>query len=176
MKFIETPIDGAFVLELERIEDERGFFARGWCTDEFMRNGLNPRIVQCNISFNARRGTLRGLHLQTKPHEEAKLVRCTSGAIYDVIVDMRPRSTCYKRWFSVDLDATNRRMLYVPEGVAHGFQTLVEDTEVFYQMSEFYYPECAEGIPWNDPDIGIRWPIPNPIMSSRDKAFKRRTI
>jgi dTDP-4-dehydrorhamnose 3,5-epimerase len=162
------------VLEIERIEDDRGFFARSWCADEFLRSGLNPRIAQCNISFNARRGTLRGLHLQAKPYEEAKLVRCTSGAIFDVIVDLRPRSTSYKRWFSIELDADNRRMVYVPEGVAHGFQTLVENTEVFYQMSEFYHPECAEGIPWDDPQLGITWPISDPIMSTQDKAYQRR--
>jgi len=174
MKFIETPIAGASVLELERVEDDRGFFARSWCAEEFSRNGLNPRLVQCSVSFNAHRGTLRGLHLQTKPHEEAKLVRCTRGAIFDVIVDLRPQSAGYKRWFAIQLDADNHRMVYVPEGVAHGFQTLVDNSEVFYQMSEFYHPECADGIPWNEPDLGINWPIPDPVMSERDKAYRRR--
>ena len=156
MIFTETRLAGAYLIEPERIEDERGFFARTWCRDEFERHGLNPRLVQCNVSYNARRGTLRGMHYQAKPHEEAKLVRCTRGAIYDVIVDLRPDSPTYRQWVAAELTAENRRMLYIPEGFAHGFQTLADETEVFYQMSELFHPESARGVrmttrPWGSP-------------------------
>ena len=158
MRFIETRLKGAFVIEPERLADERGFFARMWCQREFIAHGLNPDLVQCNISFNTNKGTLRGMHHQAAPHEEAKLVRCTMGAIYDVIIDLRPDSPTYKAWLAVELTAPNRKMLYVPEGFSHGFMTLADNTEVFYQMSEFYSPECASGIRWNDPQFGIVWP------------------
>lgn len=171
MKFIPAGIAGAYVIDPERLEDERGYFARTFCRDEFAVHGLNPELVQCNVSFNLKKGTLRGLHYQAKPHEEAKLVRCTRGAIYDVIVDIRKGSPTSGQWFAVELSAANGRMLYIPEGFAHGFQALEDASEVFYQMSERYVPEAARGIRWNAPGIGIRWPIPNPIVSQRDAGF-----
>ena len=168
MKFIPTRIAGACLIEPELIQDERGFFARAWCKEEFIAQGLNPQFVQCSISFNVRKGTLRGMHYQAKPHEEAKLVRCTRGAIYDVIVDLRPASATFKQWVAVELTADNRKMLYVPEGIAHGFQTLEDQTEVFYQMSEFYHPESARGIRWDDPVFKISWRLQNPSLSLND--------
>jgi dTDP-4-dehydrorhamnose 3,5-epimerase len=141
--FIETKLKGAFIIKPERLEDERGFFARTFCREEFTVHSLNPNMVQCDISFNKRVGTLRGLHYQAAPHEEAKLVRCTRGALYDVIVDLRRESPTFMQWVSVELTADNHRMLYIPERLAHGFQTLEDDTEIFYQMSEFYHPESA---------------------------------
>ena len=158
MIFTETKLAGAFVIEPERVEDERGFFARTWCVREFEERGLNTRLVQCNISFNKQKGTLRGMHFQIEPHAETKLVRCTMGAMYDVIVDVRPDSPTLGRWVAVELSADNRKMLYIPEGFAHGFQTLVDNTEVFYQMAEFYHPESARGLRWDDPVLGIAWP------------------
>ena len=169
MIFTETKLTGAYLIELDKHEDERGFFARSWCTDEFEEHGLNPRVVQCNISFNKKLGTLRGLHYQSPPYQEAKLVRCTMGALYDVIVDLRSDSSSFKKWFSVELTAQNRRALYVPEGFAHGFQTLVDNTEVFYQMSEFFHPECARGIRWDDAAFGIVWPAVEKIISKQDQ-------
>ena len=171
MIFAPTPLAGAFVVELERREDERGFFARSFCQDEFAKHGLNPRIAQCNVSFNARRGTLRGMHYQAKPHEEAKVVRCTQGAVFDVMVDLRPDSATFKRWHGVELSASNRRALYIPEGLAHGFQTLTDDAELLYLMSEFYHPECARGVRWDDPAFRIEWPVANPHMSERDRTY-----
>jgi len=172
MIFQETKIKGAFLLQLEPVEDERGFFARAWCQEEFKSHGLNPGLVQCSISFNYHQGTLRGMHYQTAPHEEAKLVRCTRGAIYDVIIDLRPQAPTYKKWLAVVLTADNKKMLYVPEGFAHGFQTLTDNTEVFYQMSEFYHPECAGGVLWNDPAFGIHWPeAVARIISARDQNY-----
>jgi dTDP-4-dehydrorhamnose 3,5-epimerase len=171
MKFIATGLTGAYVIELERLEDERGFFARTFCRDEFAAHGLRPTFVQCNVSFNTRKGTLRGLHFQAKPHEEAKLVRCTRGAIYDVFVDIRRDSPSCKRWMAVELTAENRRMLYVPEGCAHGFQTLEDNSEVFYQISEMYHAQYARGLRWNDPAFAIRWPLPDPILSERDTHY-----
>jgi dTDP-4-dehydrorhamnose 3,5-epimerase len=171
MIFTETKLKGAYLIDLDVHEDERGFFARTWCVDEFEKYGLNQRLVQCNISFNKKRGTLRGMHYQAEPYEEAKLVRCTMGALYDVIIDLRSDSPTFKEWFSVELTAQNHRALYVPEGLAHGFQTLVDKTEVFYQMSEFFHPECARGVRWDDPAFGIVWPIPNPIISNKDENF-----
>lgn len=172
MIFWETKIKGAFLIELEPVEDERGFFARSWCQEEFKSRGLNPGLVQCNISFNHKKGTLRGMHYQTAPHEDAKLVRCTRGQIYDVIIDLRLQSPTYKQWLAVELSADNRKMLYIPEGFAHGFQTLTDNTEVFYQMSEFYHPECAEGVRWNDPAFGIRWPeTVERIISAQDQNY-----
>jgi len=169
--FTETTLKGAYIIDIEPIEDERGFFARSWCRKEFMDRGLNPNLVQCNISYNKRKGTLRGMHYQAEPHQEAKLVRCTRGAIYDVIVDLRQGSSTCWQWIGVELSAGNRRMLYVPEGFAHGFQTLGDETEVFYQMSEFYFQEYTGGIRWDDPAIGIVWPEKDPILSEKDMAF-----
>ncbi len=171
MIFIETKLKGAFLIEAKREHDERGFFARTFCQEEFNAHGLNPRLVQCNISFNKKKGTLRGMHYQAAPYEEAKLVRCTMGAIYNVIIDLRAGSPTFKQWLAVELTAENRRLLYVPEGFVHGFQTLEDNTEVFYQMSEFYHPECARGMKWDDPAFGIEWPIPNLILSDRDRSF-----
>jgi len=171
MIFIETRLKGAFIIESERLEDERGFFGRTWCQHEFEAQGLNPRLVQCNISFNKKKGTLRGMHYQVAPYEEAKLVRCTMGAIYDVIIDLRPTSPTFKQWVAVELTAENRRMLYIPEGLAHGFQTLEDDTEVFYQMSEFYHPECARGVRWDDPAFGVVWPDDVRFISDRDRQY-----
>lgn len=171
MKFIKTPIPGAYLIEMEPLADERGFFARSWCCDEFAQRGLNAKLVQCNITYNKKRGTLRGMHYQAEPFPEAKLVRCTMGAIYDVILDLRCDSTAFKRWEAFELSAANRRMLYIPEGVAHGLQTLEDDSEVFYQMSEYYHPECAKGVRWDDPVFGIKWPISEPVMSERDLSF-----
>lgn len=168
--FCETKLKGAFIIELERLEDERGFFARTFCQEEFEAHGLNARIVQCNISFNKRKGTLRGMHYQVAPYEEAKLVRCTKGAIYDVIIDLRPDSLTFRRWIAVELTADNRFMLYVPADFAHGFQTLEDNTEVFYQMSEFYHPECARGVRWDDPAFAIEWPMVPITISEKDEA------
>jgi dTDP-4-dehydrorhamnose 3,5-epimerase len=158
MIFKETHIPGAFVIELEERRDDRGLFARAWCANEFEAHGLNPRLVQVNLSFNEHSGTLRGMHLQRAPHEEAKCVRCTRGAIYDVVLDLRPESPTYKRWFAVELTADNRRMLYVPEGCAHGYQTLADETETLYQVSEFYAPASEDGVRWDDPAFAIDWP------------------
>ena len=171
MKFVETELKGAFVIEPDRLEDERGFFARTFCTDEFAARGLQRRFVQCSVSFNVLRGTLRGMHYQAAPHEEAKLVRCTRGAIYDAIVDLRRVSPTFRRWVGVDLSADNRRALYVPEGCAHGFQTIEDGSEVFYQISEMHHPAAARGVRWNDPAFGIVWPLRDPIVSARDADY-----
>lgn len=172
MIFEETRIRGAFILEVKKIEDERGFFARTWCQKEFESRGLNPTTVQSNLSFNKKRGTLRGLHYQVAPSEEAKLVRCTRGAIFDVAVDLRPDSPTYLEWVGAELTAENRRMLYVPEGCAHGYQTLKDDTEVFYQVSQFYSPEAERGARWDDPAIGIEWrDIGTCLVSDKDKNW-----
>ena len=171
MIFTETALPGAWIVDAERLEDSRGFFARTWCEREFAERGLNPRLAQCNVSFNKRRGTLRGLHYQAAPHREAKLIRCTRGAIHDVILDLRPDSPTFRRHVAVVLDAESRRMLYVPEGLAHGFQTLEDDTEVFYQMSAFYAPDHARGVRWNDPAFGIQWPEAERTISERDQHY-----
>jgi dTDP-4-dehydrorhamnose 3,5-epimerase len=170
MIFTATALAGAFVVEPEPFEDERGFFARSFCSAEFATRGLNPRVAQCAISLTRRRGTLRGLHYQRAPHTEAKLVRCTAGAIHDVIVDLRPASPSFRQHFGLALDARGLRMLYVPEGCAHGFQALEDGTEVFYQMSEHYVPEAAAGIRWNDPAFGIVWPLAVTVISERDRT------
>jgi len=172
MRFIETKLQGAYIIEIEPISDYRGFFARSWCQQEFLEHGLNPHLGQCNISFNAKKGTLRGMHYQSKPHEEAKLVRCTQGLIYDVIVDIRPDSSTFKTWLAVELSSENYKMLYVPEGFAHGFQTLEDSTEVFYQMSNFYHPESAKGIRWDDPALAISWVLTEHlIISPQDQQY-----
>jgi dTDP-4-dehydrorhamnose 3,5-epimerase len=169
--FRTLAVAGAFLLEPERLEDERGFFARTWCHREAAAQGLNPRVVQCNLSFNHREGTLRGLHYQLAPHQEAKLVRCSRGALHDVVVDLRPDSPTFLQHAAVVLSADDRRMVYVPEGCAHGFQTLEDDTEVFYQMSERYVAEASRGVRWNDPAFGIHWPRSRPIMNARDASY-----
>jgi dTDP-4-dehydrorhamnose 3,5-epimerase len=171
MIFIETPLKGAYIIDIEPRTDERGFFARTFCVREFEQHGLDAATVQCNVSFNKRRGTLRGMHWQEAPRAEAKLVRVTRGAIYDVIVDLRSSSSTHLQHLAVELTADNARTLYIPEGFAHGFQTLSDDTEVFYQMSEFFAPDRARGARWNDAAFGIAWPIPGPIMNERDKTW-----
>lgn len=171
MLLTPTSIGGVVLVELEPLRDERGFFARSFCAGVFAAGGLDGRVAQCNISFNARRGTLRGMHWQEEPHAEAKLVRCTAGAIHDVVVDIRPRSPTFLCWEAFELTAANRRSLHVPPGVAHGFQTLADDSEVFYQMSVAYEPGCARGARWDDPAFGIRWPLPSPILSERDRGY-----
>lgn len=171
MIFQETVLQGAYIVELERLEDERGFFARSWCQREFEARGLNPRLVQCNISFNKKKGTLRGMHYQMAPHEEAKLVRCSMGSIYDVIVDLRQGSPTYARHVGVVLSAENRRMVYIPEGFAHGFLTLEDDAEIFYQMSDVFTPDHAHGFRWNDPVFNIRWPEQPEMISMRDQQY-----
>jgi len=171
MNFIETPICGAFVIELEPFSDERGSFARAFCEDEFRAHGLQSRIAQCSVSFNRRRATLRGMHYQIAPHEEAKLVRCTMGTIHDVVLDLRRESPTCLRWYGADLSAENRRMLYVPEGCAHGFITLVDESEVFYQISAPYEPPASRGVRWNDPAFSIAWPIEPAVISQRDAQW-----
>jgi len=171
VKFLDTSLKGASIIEIEPIEDNRGLFARSWCKREFEAHSLNPEIVQCNISFNIKKGILRGMHYQIKPFEEAKLVRCTRGAIFDVIIDLRADSPTFKGWFSIELTDKNRKMLYIPERFAHGFQTLKDNTEVFYQMSEYYSPEHSRGIRWNDPSFSIQWPEDKQIISKRDQQY-----
>jgi dTDP-4-dehydrorhamnose 3,5-epimerase len=171
MIFTPTDLPGAMIVDLDRKEDERGFFARSWCRDEFAAHQLNPNLAQCNVSFNKTAGTLRGMHYQTPPYEEAKLVRCTAGALYDVIIDLRPGSRTYLRHLAVELTAENRRALYIPEGFGHGFITLADNTEIFYQMSTFYVPDSQRGVRYNDPAFSIRWPIPIAVVSDRDKTY-----
>jgi dTDP-4-dehydrorhamnose 3,5-epimerase len=171
MIFIETALKGAFIIEPEPIRDERGFFACTWNQEEFARRGLNPRVVQANVSFNRQRGTIRGMHFQMSPHQEAKLVRCTTGSIYDVIIDRRDDSPSLNQWIGLELSAGNRRMLYVPEGFAHGFQTLEDNTEVAYQISEYYHPESACGVRWDDPAFGIKWPLQVSEISEKDRSY-----
>ena len=168
MRFLETDIPGAYVIEPELIEDERGFFARSFCAEDFARRGLTAALAQCNISYNKTRGTLRGLHYQAEPEPEAKLIRCTRGAIFDVIVDLRPGSPSFGKWMAAELSAENHKMIYAPEGCAHGFQSLTEDSEVFYQMSRPYRAALARGIRYDDPALRIRWPLADPILSARD--------
>lgn len=172
MILTETKLKGSYIIEPEKITDQRGFFARSWCQKEFQKYGLNSNLVQCNISFNSKKGTLRGMHYQIKPYEEAKLVRCTQGSIYDVIVDIRPDSSTFKSWYGINLSAVNHKMLYIPEGFAHGFQTLEHNTEVFYQMSNFYHAESARGLKWDDPDLEIKWILKeNLIISEQDQQY-----
>jgi dTDP-4-dehydrorhamnose 3,5-epimerase len=170
--FEQTRLSGAFLVDLERREDSRGFFARTWCANEFADHGLTTEVVQANVSFNPRQGTLRGMHFQRAPHAETKLVRCTRGAIYDVVVDLRRDSDTYKEWVGVELSADNRRALFVPEGFAHGYQTLVPDAEVFYQVSEYYTPGAEGGVRWDDRAFGIEWPDPdNAFLSDKDRSW-----
>jgi dTDP-4-dehydrorhamnose 3,5-epimerase len=171
VRFTETPLAGAFVVELDLLRDERGYFARTFDAGEFAERGLDASVVQCNTSFNERRGTLRGMHYQAAPNGEAKLVRCTRGSVYDVAVDLRDGAPTRGRWFGVELSADNGRMLYIPAGMAHGFQALEDDTELHYQMSHHYVPEAARGVRFDDPAFGIEWPLPDPIVSERDRGF-----
>ena len=172
MKFSPAGLVGAYVIDIEPVLDERGFFARSWCREEFEKHGLNTDLAQCSVSFNKKHGTLRGMHYQGKPHEEVKVVRCTHGAIYDVIVDLRPESATFKQWIAVELSAANRRMIYIPAGVAHGFQSLIDDTEVLYHISEFYCPESAKSVRWDDPAFGIKWPpAAERVISEKDRQY-----
>jgi len=171
LTFHETKIPGAFEIHIEPIRDDRGFFGRTWCRDEFGSHGLNPALVQCSMSFNTRTGTLRGLHYQVAPHEETKLVRCTRGAIYDVVVDLRPQSQAFRSWIAVILTAEKRNMVYVPEGCAHGFLTLEDESEAFYQMSEFYDAGASRGVRWDDPAFQIAWPRKVEVISERDRSY-----
>lgn len=171
MRFTETMLTGAFILDLEERSDERGFFARTFCAREFEAHGLKPTVAQCSIAFNHRQGTLRGMHYQAPPATEAKLVRCTRGAIYDVIVDLRPESPTYMAHIAVELTADNHRALYVPELFAHGYQTLTDNAEAAYQMSEFYTPGYERGLRYDDPALGIVWPLPISVISEKDRAW-----
>jgi dTDP-4-dehydrorhamnose 3,5-epimerase len=172
MIFTETCLAGAFIIDLERREDARGFFARTFAVDEFEAHGLETRVVQANTSWNHRRGTVRGMHYQIAPHAEVKLVRCVQGAVHDVIIDLRPDSPTYREWIGVDLTAENGRTLYVPEGFAHGYQTLVDGSETSYMVSHAYVPGAEQGVRWNDPAFGIAWPIPgDPILSEKDASW-----
>jgi dTDP-4-dehydrorhamnose 3,5-epimerase len=169
--FRETKLPGAFVIELELHADQRGFFARTYCRKEFESHGLKPQVLQCNVSFNRQKGTLRGMHFQAAPFGEAKLVRCTSGSIYDVIIDLRSSSPTFKQYFDVVLSAENRKMLYIPEEFAHGFQTLEDNTEVFYQMSQVFSTPHARGVRWDDPAFGVEWPQGERIIIERDRNY-----
>lgn len=171
MRFEQTELPDAYIIELEKIEDERGFFARAWDEKEFAQAGLETRVVQCNNSLSRHKGTLRGMHFQKSPYEEVKLIRCIRGAIYDVIVDLRADSSTYRSWVGVELSDDNRRSLYVPKGFAHGFQTLTDDAETFYMVSEFYTPEAEGGIRWDDPAIGIEWPMEPTQISDKDASW-----
>ncbi len=171
MKFIETDISGVVVIELEKHEDERGWFARAWCREEFTVHDLPVDLVECNLSYNEKRGTLRGMHFQVAPHAEAKLVRCVAGAVHDVALDLRPGSPSYREFIGVELSAGSGRAVFLPEGIAHGFQTLTDHSTLFYQMSSAYSPEGAAGVRWNDSAFGIEWPLADPIVSARDQSF-----
>jgi dTDP-4-dehydrorhamnose 3,5-epimerase len=171
MTFTETALAGAFVIKPELIKDERGFFARVWSEKEFGEHGLESRLVECDASFNLKKGTLRGMHYQVAPHAQAKLVSCVRGSIYDVVIDLRRNSPTFKKWVATDLSASNRLMLYVPKALAHGFQTLEDNTEVFYQMSEVYVPESARGVRWNDPAFSIPWPADTRTIVERDQNY-----
>ena len=172
MIFTETQLKGAFIIELEKFEDERGFFALSWSEKVFIERGLEAKLLECNVSFNRKKGTLRGMHYQQAPYGQTKLVRCTMGAIYDVIIDLRPASPTMKQWVGVELTASNRLVLYIPEGFAHGFQTLADDTEILYQMSSVYVPESARGVRWNDPAFSINWPLAVQVIGERDRLYQ----
>lgn len=170
MKFTETKLKGAFVIEIELMKDERGSFGRSWCANEMKEHGLNINICQTNVSFNKSKGTLRGMHYQIAPYQEAKLVRCSMGSIYDVIIDLRPKSPTFKQWVGVELSQKNYKMLYVPEDFAHGFITLEDNCEINYLMSEFYVPGAGATIRWNDPIFNIQWPFEPTVISEKDKS------
>lgn len=172
MRFLPTPIPGVIVIEPEPRADDRGFFARTWCRDEFAAAGLAAEWAQCNVSFNTKAGTLRGMHWQAAPHEEVKLVRCTAGAAYDVVLDVRRDSPTFGKWVAVELTAANRKAVYIPGGLAHGFQTLLDATELFYHMGSVYVPEAARGVRWDDPAFGIAWPpCASRVIAPRDLSF-----
>lgn len=171
MKFTETKLKGAYIIDIKPIGDDRGFFSRAWCAKEYEEIGLKTQLAQANLSFNKMKGTLRGLHRQIEPFSEVKIVRCTRGALYDVIVDLRPNSPTYKEWIGVELTADNHRMLYVPDNFAHGFQTLEDDTEAFYMVTEFYTPDAERGARWNDPAFGIEWPTAVTTISEKDQSW-----
>ena len=171
MEFTETKLNGAFLVRLKKIEDHRGFFARGWCRDEFTRHGLNPNMLQLNTGFSHRSGTLRGMHYQEKPHQEAKFVRCTRGAIYDVIIDLRLDSPTCRQWFGAELTADNGTMLYAPEGFAHGYQTLADDADMYYMTSALYASSAARGVRYDDPAFGIQWPLAVSVISDADRNW-----
>ena len=171
MIFHSTELAGAWLIEPELVSDDRGAFARTWCAKEFEERSLNPHLAQCNISINRSQGTVRGMHFQREPHAETKLVRCTRGAIFDVIVDLRPESPTYRRWRGFELSATNHRSLYIPERFAHGFQTLTDDSEVFYQMSREYHAASSTGVRWNDPAVAVEWPREVALISQRDLTW-----
>jgi dTDP-4-dehydrorhamnose 3,5-epimerase len=171
MIFTETKLNGAFVIDLEPVKDQRGFFGRAWCRREFEEHGLVPNFVQANISYNRKKGTLRGMHYQTEPFSEDKLVRCIKGAIFDVIIDLRPDCSTYREWFGVELTAKNHKALYVPKEFAHGFLTTEDETEVFYIVSQFYTPTSERGVRWDDPLFKISWPIPVSVVSEKDAAW-----
>tara|TARA_B110000495_G_C22884722_1_gene515955 strand:- start:421 stop:954 length:534 start_codon:yes stop_codon:yes gene_type:complete len=171
MKFFETELKGSYIIELEKLEDERGFFTRVWDERIFQNKKLNSKLVQISFSFNNKKGTIRGMHLQEKPFEETKIVRCTKGKIFDVIIDLRSNSKTYKKWISIELNSNDSKMIYIPEGFAHGFQTLEDNSEVFYQISEFYHPEYSKGIKWNDEEFGIQWPLRNSSISEKDLSY-----
>ncbi len=172
MIFKETRLKGVYLITSEAIADERGTFARTFCREAFEAQGIHFNIVQCNTSCNQKRGTLRGMHYQNKPHEEAKLLHCIRGAIHDVILDLRSDSATFKQWLAIELNAEERTLLYIPKGCAHGFQTLVDDTEVFYAMSQSYHAESAKGVRWNDPAFSMQWPIAQKVMSLKDQQYK----
>jgi dTDP-4-dehydrorhamnose 3,5-epimerase len=174
--FTETKLKGAYIIEIEKLKDHRGFFARAWCQNEFKVQGLTSSVVQANVSSNMKKGTLRGMHYQLSPHEETKLVRCTRGAIYDVIIDLRTASPTYTQWIGVELTEENYKMLYVPENFAHGFQSLKDDTEVTYQVSQFYTPGSESGIRWDDPAFSLKWPIEVQVISDKDKSWPDYTL
>ncbi len=171
MLFHPTPIASAYVIDVEKREDDRGFFARAWCAREFGERGLVTSFVQGNIGASRRKGTLRGMHYQVAPHEEAKLVRCTRGAVWDVLLDVRAGSPTFGKWFGVELTADTHRMLYIPPGCAHGYQALTDDVEVFYLVSAFYTPEAERGIRYDDPAFAIEWPLPVTVISDKDRTW-----
>jgi dTDP-4-dehydrorhamnose 3,5-epimerase len=171
MIFQETRLGGCFLVQIETYDDDRGFFALAWSAGEFAKRGLEARLMECNISFNIKKGTLRGMHYQEAPHGQTKIVRCTQGSIYDAVVDLRPGSPTFRQWAGFELSAENRLLLYVPKGFAHGFQTLEDKTEVFYQMSEVFTPESGRGVRWNDPQFGVVWPEMPRVISERDRTY-----
>ncbi len=171
MQFKETALAGAFVIDLDPKEDERGFLARTFCKKEFAKKGLQTEIAQANLSFNAKKATLRGMHFQEAPFAEAKLVQCLQGAVYDVIIDLRPESETHRHWLAVELKADGGQLLYVPEGFAHGFQTLEDNSVIYYLMFEYFAPEYARGVRWDDPAFGIKWPLPDPVISDKDRQW-----
>lgn len=171
MTFEETDLKGAFVVGLKRIEDHRGFFARAWCQKEFTDAGLNPHLVQVNLAVSQKAGTLRGMHFQEAPHAEAKLIRCTRGRIFDVMIDLRPESPTHRKWFGLELSAENHRMLYIPEGFAHGYLTLTDDAEMLYQTSQVFASGSARGVRYDDPAFGIEWPLAVSVISDADRKW-----